>query len=319
MRIEIDLSAADDPDGHRWLDLILQKFEDGWHVWDTSSETDPEAIIATTWIRSDGRQGARVRELLRASIKRTAWSSPAGRRVRVTTSPMEADELRPRDAALLAEEPLVILVENRRSDGPFIERVVMELDKSLYSLWRRRGDPIRFDSLGGKGEMPDEVERQAQAKPYRPRLVAVIDSDRKGPEDPVSRNARRLRRKCDRWEVPCWVLAKREAENYLPGVLLREREDASADHLRRVEAWDRLNDDQKDYYDMKDGLPEILSENERVLFGALSPSDREVLSSGFGARVYKCWSIWSVRANTGLNRRGRGDLQHGIELIRGEA
>ena len=132
MRIEIDISAANDPDALQWLDRILHKIEDGWHVWDTDSESNPDAFEDTTWTRDGGRQGDQVREMLIASIQRGAWTlAPHGRRVRVTTCPNGADELKPEDATRLAEEPLVILVENRVSDGAFVERVVKELDNSL--------------------------------------------------------------------------------------------------------------------------------------------------------------------------------------------
>ena len=320
MRIEIDFSAANDPDAHRWLDRILYRIEDGWHVWDTASQPDPNAIEAATWIHDHGPQGGWVRQMLVASIQRGAWTfAPHGRRVRVTACPGAADELKPEDATRLAEEPLVILVENRDSDGAFVKRVVTELDKSLHGIWRRPGDPVRFDSLGGAGQMPDEVERRTRGKPYRPRLVAIIDSDRKGPNDTDSAAARALRRQCERLGVSCWVLAKREAENYLPRILLGERQDAGADHDQLVEAWDRLNDDQKNFFDMKDGLPEAFSASEQALFAGLPLADRAVLSRGFGPNVYTCWTLWSkVQAKTELLARGQGDLEHGIDLIRGE-
>ena len=320
MRIAIDFSAANDPDAHPWLDRILYRIEDGWHVWDTAGEPDPGAIEASNWIRDGGRQGGRVRELLVASTQRGAWTfAPHGRRLRVTARPSAADELEPEDAFRLADAPLVILVENRVSDGAFVKRVVTELDKSVLGLWRRPGDPVRFDSVGGVGQMQAEVERRTQGRRYRPRLVVIADSDRKGPDDAVSPAVRALCRRCEALGVSCWVLAKREAENYLPRVLLDERRGAGADHARLVEAWDRLNDDQKNFFDMKNGLPEALSEIERALFDGLSSDDKAILSQGFGPNVHTCWTLWSkVQARTELLARGQGDLEHGIDLIRGE-
>ena len=318
MRIEIDFSAANDPDAHRWLDRILYRIEDGWHVWDTASQPDPNAIEATTWIRDRGPQGDRARQMLVESITRGAWTfAPHRRRVRVTARPNGVDELKPEDAVRLADEPLVILVENRDSDGVFVKRVVTELDRSLHKLWHRPGEPVQLDSLGGGGQMPEEVERRTRGKPYRPRLVAIIDSDRKGPNDTDSAAARALRCQCERLGVSCWVLAKREAENYLPRILLGERQ--GADHDQLVEAWDRLNDDQKNFFDMKDGLPEAPSAIEQALFDGLPLADRTVLSRGFGPNVYMCWTRWwKVQAKTELLARGQGDLEHGIDLIRGE-
>ena len=170
MRIEIDGSAADDPAAIRWLDRIVHKMEDGWHLWDTDRESDIEAIEASTWVRDQGRQGKHVREMLVRSIQRQAWdSAPHGRHVRVTMHPVEQGELTPEDAARLAEEPLVILVENRASDGAFLKRVVAEIDKSLHGYWNRPGEPVRLDSVGGMGQMPNEVERRTKDRRYRQR------------------------------------------------------------------------------------------------------------------------------------------------------
>ena len=257
--------------------------------------------------------------MLVASIQRSAWSlAPHGRSIRVTAHPCTLDELTPEDALRLAEEPLCILVENRISDGLFVERVVKELDKSLHDLWKRRGNPVRIDSVGGKGQMRQEVERRTSDKPYRPRLVAIVDSDRKSPDADPSRDARRLCRTCEQQALPCWILAKREAENYLPRVLLLARQDTSEDHERRVDAWDRLNDDQKNFFDVKSGLPNKPSDVECDLFRELSPADRKILSNGFGPNVHKCWILQNVSAKAELVLRGQGDLEHGLELIRRE-
>ena len=322
MRIVIDLRAANDPDAHQWLDRILNRIDDGWHVWDLS-ESEPDAFRSTTWIDGRGAQGDRVRELLNKSTTFDVWTrTPHGRRVRVTPRPDGTDELAPEPACRLADEPLVILVENRFSDGAFVKRVMKELDKQLRALWRRDGEPIRFDSTGGVGEMRREVEARTDRSPYRPRLVAVIDSDRKGPGGTASREARNLRRACEERGLPCWVLAKREAENYLPRILLNAKPNAGDKHDRLVEAWDRLSDDQKDYFDVKRGLPDDLSkvsEVERELFDRLSDADREILAEGFGPNVHECWNQWRVHdVKNDLLARGRGDLERGIALIRKE-
>ena len=298
----------------------MHRIEDGWHVWDLTDTPDVDAINVTTWINDAGRQGNRVRELLVASTRRGAWTlEPHGRRVRVTAHPAAPDELAPEPAWRLADEPLVILVENRNSDGAFVERVVQELDKSLHGLWRRQGNPIRFDSLGGAGQMPQEVENRTSGLPYRPRLVAVIDSDRKGPGDAESPGAQALRQACNEHGLPCWVLAKREAENYLPPVLLDGRPNTGAEHERLVEAWKRLSDDRKNFFDMKNGLPETLSAIEEDLFNDLPDADREILAAGFGPNVHECWNVRSVgEVGNELRTRGQGDLEHGIELIRQE-
>ena len=303
-----------------WLDRILHKIEDGWHVWDTAREPDPEAIVATIWARDPGRQGRRVRDMLIASIKREAWASGLHeRRVRVTVDPDGPRELKPEDAGRLAEEPLVILVENRISDGAFVKRVVIEMDKPLDKYCKKRGEPVRFDSVGGKGQMEEEVERRTQDRPYRPRLVVIVDSDRKGPADEVSSDARALYRKCADLGVPCWVLAKREAENYLPGILLAEWRDAGEDRARRVGAWCTLNDDQKNFFDMKNGLSTTPSEIEEALFDDLSLDDRVALAHGFGQNVYRCWNVWDLPSpRHELQARGQGDLERGLALIRGE-
>ena len=319
MRFEIDFSVANDKDAHRWLDRILYKIDDGWHVWDTTGQSDPNAFQAATWIHGRGKQGEWVREMLVASIKLGAWTlAPHGRCVRVTARPSAADELKPEDATRLAEEPLVILVENRNSDGAFVERVVRELDNLLGNLWDQRGNPVRIDSLGGTGQMLGEVKLRTQKVPFRPRLVAIIDSDRKGPDAPDSKEAQRLRNECEKQRLPCWVLSKREAENYLPRILLDERKNAGADHSRLVAAWDSLNDDQKNFFDMKNGLPDALSAIEEALFQGLSMADRTLLSSGFGSNVYECWTLWRGQAKTELLSRGQGDLERGIALIRKE-
>ncbi|MDD9986754.1 MAG: hypothetical protein OXQ31_10820 [Spirochaetaceae bacterium] len=264
MRIAIDASVANDADSHQWLDRILAKIEDRWHVWDLTGDRDVEAISTSTWCLDPGRQGVRVKDMLVAATKLAAWTlEPHERRLRVTAYPNAHDELAAETACRLAETPLEILVENRDSDGAFVRRIIEELDPDLAVLWRNPTEPIRFDSVGGKGQMAQAV-RNRTCGPRPTRLVAVIDSDRKGSNDQASGEARALRRACKQGGQSCWVLAKREAENYLTKALLVARPDTGADHRQRVAAWDRLSDDQKNFFDMKEGWSKTLPRRSRT-------------------------------------------------------
>ncbi len=51
MRIEIDIGVAKDPESIDWLDRIMHKIQDGWHVWDTRSIQDFTAFKNSTWLR----------------------------------------------------------------------------------------------------------------------------------------------------------------------------------------------------------------------------------------------------------------------------
>ena len=248
-----------------------------------------------------------------------AWTiGPHGRALRVTAAPGSSCEFNAEDACRLAEEPLWILVENRNSDRVFVERVVKELDPSLQGTWDQPGCPIRFDSVGGKGEMSKEVERRTRAARYRPRLVVIVDSDREAPGVQPSKEASRLHRICRNHNLPCWILEKREAENYLPRTLLLGRPDSGPDHQQRVHAWDRLTDDQKNFLDMKDGLRKTVSSAGQHLFAGLSATDQQTLFHGFGPKVHVCWTVSKVSVKTELSVRGQGDLERGLELIRSE-
>ena len=274
---------------------------------------------SSSWFRDCGRQGHRLAELLRRSTERGAWSfAPHGRRVRVTVHPSRTTEFTPEAAFRLADTPLVLLVENGTSDGAFLKRVVTELDRPLYKLWCTGVGPIRVEGAGGGGEMPKEVERRTQGPAEGTRLVVVRDSDKKVPDAEESAEVKTLRSVCRQAGVTLWVLAKREAENYLPRVLLDARRDTGLEHSRRVAAWDRLSEEQKDHFDLKNGLGSDLSAPETALFAGIPERDRPILEKGFGDKLHACWSEWTVQARHELGLRSRGDLERGLALIRSQ-
>lgn len=62
MRIEIDPQAANNPASYEWLDRILYRVSEGWHVWEIAGPAAIKAMLGTTWISGRGTQGARVRQ-----------------------------------------------------------------------------------------------------------------------------------------------------------------------------------------------------------------------------------------------------------------
>jgi len=186
--------------------------------------------------------------------------------------------------AKFAETPLYILVENRFSDGVFLKRIVKELHKDLLNYWMESVDAIKIDSVGGIGQMDRMVEEYVMGKSLRPRMVVIADSDKKSSNAIVRKTVKRLRETCEKYSIPCWILAKRENENYLPQGLLQNFCDE--DPILFV-AWNKLTEDEKDFYNMKEGYKK--DGFHPSLSDKFNYDEIDALMKGFGSGISKLW------------------------------
>lgn len=312
MRVVIELSVAADSQAHRYLSSILNLVEQGWHLWEIHDE---EGLLGSEWLRDPGSTGLHAGELFKKSIIRSAYPTKLHRQlVRVTARPEGELEFTPGTAARFLGQPLEILLENRHSDGDFLDAAVETLGhEELQEHWRREPAPIRKDSLGGTDQMGSYVRSRAQEFPP-PRLLVVRDGGGGGPALKAA-EAVSLEALCRTAGVPCWLLAKYEIENYLPESLLTDSVGESQQRLRRVEAWKRLTDVQKDFYDVKNGLREVRSGDPRsALFQGLSTEDAEELATGFGSKVAGLWRRRPIDAND-LRKRAGSELDDLLEFL----
>ena len=153
MRITIDISVANDPGAHQWLDRIVHRIDDGWHVWDLTDTPDANAIKATTWFSDPGRQGKLLDELLVKSAGLDAWTlTPHTRRLRVTALPAGPDELAPEQASRLADEPL---------SGREVDAAISHITGSM--VFAKEDMETRMKRLAGQYQMFGRVIEMDQA------------------------------------------------------------------------------------------------------------------------------------------------------------
>lgn len=167
-----------------------------------------------------------------------------------------------RSADRLAHTPLVILVEDRESDGVFLDLVVEELGwPELKALWTngRKATPraVEIDTAAGKDAIPQRVKRALsdaaeERKPHR--LFVLCDSDARWPGD--DRKEAAVSEACEKNGVPYHVWRKRCAENYIPDEVFADvREDLrNLSHVNRFDALLRRLPAQRDHFPIKDGL-----------------------------------------------------------------
>lgn len=168
-------------------------------------------------------------------------------------------------AAKLAHTPLVILVEDRDSDGVFLGILVEECGSpELQRIWNINGDvtpkAIEIETAGGIDAMPQRIGRAAEdaAREGRPlRMFVFCDRDERWPGD--TRNSADLQRideVCNANDVPCHVLRKRNAENYIPDTVFEAARDdpRNRGHVHRFQALLRRSKVQRDHFPVKDGM-----------------------------------------------------------------
>lgn len=189
----------------------------------------------------------------------------------------------------LAHTPLVILVEDRESDGVLLDILVEELGwPELQALWAKgrtvTPPAMEVETAGGKDAIPLRVERlvnDAAGEKRLHRLLVLCDSDARWPGDADEHLARigaAVREACDKYGVPYHIWRKRCTENYIPDQIFEAaREDShNSSHLGRVERFNALlrrSPVQRDHFPVKDGMS--ASERSEALKAGLYDASEE--------------------------------------------
>lgn len=281
MRVVFAAEVLERQEAWRFLTRILHKVDDGWHLWEVD---DPDLVETSSWYRN--RSGDRLLdELLRESVVRAAWSSTDGlhaQSVRVTDRPSnETWELEPKPAAWALEEPLRVVVEDRESDGLFLDVVVRTLGpEELVELYELQPSPLKVVSPGGRDKIRRHLEtdlQEIEKRKYPGRLLVVFDSDAARPGQP-SRESQRIAELCKKHGLPHHRLRKREMESYVPQEALEAwaGEPENQDHRRAIDRLRRLSRPQRDHLPKK-GFSNGLPNNSGTLYEDVSDEDQDLL------------------------------------------
>lgn len=323
MRVVIALDAFADDTQWRFLDQIVYKVVDGWHDWLIE---DPKSIEETGWLEGKGRDW--LRELFQKAALAAGYPRSSGfhkRQILVSSHGHESEALPPKQAADYVSTPLAVLMENRFTDGIFLDTVLNLLASDEMNEQRRTApNSIYYDSPGGNRELPKLVvdyTGRAKAKKIPVRAVVFTDSDGTVPGE-SQQAALCVRQTCEQEGVSCMILRKRAIENYIPDEVL----DAcipNQNYEKRliVDAVKRLSPEQRDHYSMKKGLKlQGASPSVQALYAGISAADLHELTKGFGRNVIEKLRDFSsaISAEALRQRDGQGELDRLVQMIADE-
>ncbi len=288
MIVEFAEDVLADPTAFDPIDKIMRLILEGRHyLW-------MELILEqTAWFRS---LSERHRETYK-DIARRSYNLPLDRsfdRVKVTRQAVSR-ALRPEIAYKYLSEDLTVVLENVESDGAFMRLVLAKFSPNRLLRSYNEGW-LRFQAAGGGGSIwgcVEEIQKhQVDTALLREsdlpgRLLIFRDSDamypghvKKDVEISISRSIA--------LGVSFFCTQKREMENYLPIKILRyEFADTKPDLMN---AFESLKQEQRDHFDMKNGYPQGVPNEQVALFAGVTPDVMRHLSLGFHQRV---WALFS--------------------------
>lgn len=311
------------------IDRIVDRVADDVHEIEVP---DADLLEASRWYGS-ARQTRR--RLVKTAVAAPVRAGGRGRSLHCRS--MVVDERNAELAEKLAHTPLILLVENRESDGVLLEILIEECGTPTFTkFWAasQRCSPraVEIDTAGGKGEIPARIGRAVQdaALEGRPiRMVVVCDSDARWPADEESvRGLRNVTDACESSGVPLHVLAKRCAENYIPDDVILELRNSprnTAD-AHRFDALLRRSAVQRDHFPIKDGLktPERAQGTAAGHYNAHDAADLDLLATPLFPRRPRPMLLLRNerrRAFTGpglLARDGNSEIEAILSLIASE-
>jgi len=183
-------------------------------------------------------------------------------------------------------QPFIIILENRLNDSYFLNALIANFKKRGKTIKRHLDNGwLDYGNGGGLDNITNEVN--AMMRPFENlpkenykylRCFVLVDSDKKFPNDTTKQNRENLFEFLNSVGIPYHELEKREMENYLPDEAIETIENNND----FIQAFLRLNDLQKDYFDLKEGFTENLnssSEKVQALYADVSEEDYKVLRS----------------------------------------
>lgn len=278
MRVEIDPEVFRAPDPRKpdvqAVFRLLETFDIGRHDWiiDPFDVEDFAGFVPSHFPSLAGTYASMARL---ASKREAAWTGSR----RHTTVVVNTDNLV--DLAADLSQSAVVVVEDLPSDGDRFLGTLIEVfgPKRLQQAYRERW--LEVVHSGGTGRMPDIAAAVAKRFRRLVRVVAFLDSDRLTLDAPGNTDkVEKLAGHCAHVHLLAW----REAENYVPDVVLR-RCVSRATASQRLRMLNQLLPHQRGVYDMKNGFRNGVPPGQRDVFADLDEAVLEVLSEGFGRNI----------------------------------
>ncbi|RYY52785.1 MAG: hypothetical protein EOO09_20325, partial [Chitinophagaceae bacterium] len=237
------------------LDRILALLEEGQHQLYIDDEL--AQIKESNWVKNlSASHSSIITEILEKSVVSTASIPKKVRNQKgVISIDIDNNEYSLTNALKYLDEPLYIVVENLTSDGAFIRR--------LFEIYRQVGGELKtalernfleFYPAGGKNEIIKTIKQliARKSQPYTPRVIVFLDSDKRFPGQEDDYQLINIREFCVQFGIGLHVLYKREIENYLPDVVLRNC--LLKEHDEILNEFCTMSPDQKDFYDLEKGF-----------------------------------------------------------------
>ncbi len=289
MRVEFSVQVLSDENCWRILDRIVHFFDEERHLWFAD---DPETVEKSPWFLSEKESRGKDtrKKLFEESVKRESYlraesmgDGPHAIRIVVCQTSDDDYSLAPDDAYSALNRAGYIVVEDAESDSVFVRAIIQAFNNvTLYEALEMKW--LSFKHMGGCGQLERTLRRLREEAPGPMRAVVLTDSDRRLPDE-ETKNERTVRELCGEYDIEGYVLKKREAENYLPIPLLN-----NSGEIAVFRAFKRLSQLQRDFFDMKHGLPDDCDlESQTDLYADVDKADIQRLTKGFGK---ECWKLF---------------------------
>ncbi|MDI1450484.1 hypothetical protein [Polyangium sp. 6x1] len=271
----------------------------GHHTIEVEPRKDPRFVA---WLESEG---LRTRQMCERALDRGLKRETRRRRAHtlrvayVDTASWVEMKVPVATALDFLRRPLVILLENERTDAHFLRTLTRLADGfDLGAL--EKETVVELRSRGGtENRMWLQDERRTREELLR--LWVLSDSDaRRTWRDPLGNCYRErlgalaseLSSLCEKLGVPIHVLSRRSIENYLPLPVLDKWSEDDEHRRELYEAFASLSDEQRYHYNMKSGFaqdkkdPDHARKVGELYKGLPEPTDRS-LAHGFNKRAVK--------------------------------
>lgn len=148
------------------------------------------------------------------------------------------------------DSPLYIVVENKDSDGKFIRNIYNYFSQNKFEKMEKDNKIQIIHGSGGNVKLSIE----AFTNPCR--LLGIVDSDKKYPDDSIGqkKDKQELIKICNERGFHLIILERREIENYIPDKAIKKWKPKSGSKISEINQYFLLNEKQKSYFDIKHGL-----------------------------------------------------------------